>query len=506
MNDEQTSPLATSAPGNDIAGSGENNALGARQTTPQRRRHFARQLEQFGETTALILNDGQAISYQKLAHLADHFAQNFVRYDIWPQQICALQCRNNLTSVVAYLSCLRHQRPLLLLDPALPQPQVDAIIQRLEIAALINDQGEMTRVSTTAFRARTDLALLLSTSGSTGSPKSVMLSQANLQANAHSISQYLPMRVTDTAISGLPLHYSYGLSVLNSHLLIGAKIVLTDYSVMNKEFWQLMNQHQVTSLAGVPFSYQILKTLRFERLPLPAIRYLTQAGGKLSAELTSYVQQLSQQRHLPVFLMYGQTEATARIAYLPPEFLPNFADCIGMAIPGGELLLRDPQDRSIIENELTTGELCYRGDNIMLGYATHSAELRAHQHLDELATGDLAERLANGFYRIVGRLNRLLKLQGKRWTLDHLEAVFGTQGLKVVCTGRDDLLIVAAIDHNPSSDAPAQITLYLQQQLHLHPSLFKVLLLKDIPYTSNGKVHYQAIYHLACEGHPDAAG
>lgn len=472
----------------------------------QRRRHFARQLEQFGDTTALILNDGQHISYQTLAQLADHFAQNFVKFDVWPHQICALQCRNNLTSVVAYISCLRHQRPLLLLDPALPTTQLNELIQRLEIVALINEQGEMSRVSTSAFRARTDLALLLSTSGSTGSPKSVMLSQSNLQANALSISQYLPMLATDTAITSLPLHYSYGLSVLNSHLLMGAKIVLTDYSVMNKEFWQLVNQQQVSSLAGVPFSYQLLKTLRFERLPLPELRYLTQAGGKLTAELCAYLQQLSQQRPIPVYLMYGQTEATARIAYLPPEHLSKHADCIGDAIPDGELLLRDPQDRSVIAKALTTGELCYRGANVMLGYATNSSELRSTQLLEELATGDLAERLPNGLYRIVGRLNRMLKLQGKRWALDHLEAIFSAQGFKVVCTGRDELLVIAAVDPDVASTAPARISSYLQQQLQLHPTLFKVLLLRDIPYTSSGKIHYQAIFNFASGGTTDAAG
>jgi len=472
----------------------------------QRRRHFARQLEQFGEATALILNDGQHISYQTLAQLADHFAQNFVRFDVWPHQICALQCRNNLTSVVAYLSCLRHQRPLLLLDPALPAAQLAELTSRLEIVALINDQGEMSRVSTSAFRSRVDLALLLSTSGSTGSPKSVMLSQANLQANALAISQYLPMLASDTAITSLPLHYSYGLSVLNSHLLIGAKLVLTDYSVMNKEFWQLVNQQQVSSLAGVPFTYQMLKTLRFERLPLPALRYLTQAGGKLTPELTHYVRQLNQQGSMPVYLMYGQTEATARIAYLAPEHLPQYADCIGQAIPGGELLLREPLDRSVIDKPLTPGELCYRGANVMLGYATNAAELRCTQQIDELATGDLAERLPNGLYRIVGRLNRMVKLQGKRWMLDHLEATFSSQGHKVVCTGRDDLLVVGAIDPDVSSSIPAQISSYLQQQLQLHPTLFKVLLLRDIPYTSSGKVHYQAILNLACGGASDAAG
>jgi long-chain acyl-CoA synthetase len=466
--------------------------------------HFATNLAQFGEATALLLPDGTAVSYDRLAALCDHFAQNFVRFDVWPHQICALQCRNNLTTVVAYLSCLRHQRPLLLLDPALPAQQLEQLVKRLEIVALIDEQGDMTRVSTSAFRARADLALLLSTSGSTGSPKSVMLSQLNLQANALSICEYLPMLNTDTAITSLPLHYSYGLSVLNSHLLLGAKIVLTDYSLMNKEFWHLVNKHKVSNLAGVPFSYQMLKTLRFERLPLPALRYLTQAGGKLTPELTGYLKELSEQRACPVFLMYGQTEATARIAFLPPDQLPKYADCIGHAIPGGELLLREPHDRSVIEQPLTPGELCYRGMNVMLGYATNASELRMTQRLNELSTGDLAERLPNGLYRIVGRLNRMLKLQGKRWTLDHLEVTFSNKGFKVICSGRDDLLVIAAIDPNPTSEVPALINNYLQQQLHLHPSLFKILLLRDIPYTSSGKIHYQAILNLACGGSGDA--
>lgn len=471
----------------------------------QRRQHFARRLEQFGDATALILSDNQAISYQKLAQLADHFAQNFVQFDVRPHQICALLCRNNLTSIVAYLSSLRHQRPLLLLDPTLPSTQLTELIKRLEIVAIIDEKGEMTRVSASAFCARADLAIMLSTSGSTGSPKSVMLSQMNLQGNAVSISQYLPILTTDTAITSLPIHHSYGLSILNSHLLLGASIVVTDYSLMNKEFWLLVNKHQVSSLAGVPFSYQMLKKLCFERFPLPALRYLTQAGGQLTSELITYLKQLQLQRQIPVFVMYGQTEATARIAYLAPEYLSQYPDCIGNAIPGGVLFLRDPQDGNLLEEPQTTGELCYRGNNIMLGYATDTNELRATKVLDELATGDLAERLPNGLYRIVGRLNRLLKIHGKRFALAHVESILGYQGIKAICTGRDDLLIVAVIDPNVDSEAPAKTAVYLHQQLHLQPSLFKVLLLRDIPYTSSGKIHYQAIFNLTNGNYKDAA-
>ncbi|MFC0050184.1 AMP-binding protein [Rheinheimera tilapiae] len=459
--------------------------------------HFAKNLQRFGEQTALLLPDGTAISYLKLAQLADHFAQRFVQFDVWPQQVCALLCRNNLTTVVAYLCCLRHQRPLVLLDANLPQSQLDPLIRQLEIAVLIDDLGTMRRVSASAFRARPDLALLLSTSGSTGDPKSVMLSLDNLHSNALAISRYLPLQMSDVAITALPLHYSYGLSVLNSHLLCGATVLLTDYSVMNKEFWQLMRDFAVNSLAGVPFSYKMLKTLRFERLPLPALRYMTQAGGPLSDDLRQYVQLLAEQKQIPVYLMYGQTEATARIAWLRPEYLADHADCIGEPIPGGALLLRDVESRTEITEANLEGELVYQGPNVMLGYAQNSADLRSNDKMAELATGDLAILRPNGLFQITGRLKRMLKIQGKRWQLDQLETLLQRERWSTVCTGRDDLLVVAVIDANAESTAAAAVSDYLHTTLLLHPSLFKVLLVRDVPYTNNGKVHYHALLRIA---------
>jgi len=459
--------------------------------------HFAKNLQRFGEQTALLLPDGTAISYLKLAQLADHFAQRFVQFDVWPQQVCALLCRNNLTTVVAYLCCLRHQRPLVLLDANLPQSQLDPLIRQLEIAVLIDDLGTMRRVSASAFRARPDLALLLSTSGSTGDPKSVMLSLDNLHSNALAISRYLPLQMSDVAITALPLHYSYGLSVLNSHLLCGATVLLTDYSVMNKEFWQLMRDFAVNSLAGVPFSYKMLKTLRFERLPLPALRYMTQAGGPLSDDLRQYVQLLAEQKQIPVYLMYGQTEATARIAWLRPEYLADHADCIGEPIPGGALLLRDVESRTEITEANLEGELVYQGPNVMLGYAQNSADLRSNDKMAELATGDLAILRPNGSFQITGRLKRMLKIQGKRWQLDQLETLLQRERWSTVCTGRDDLLVVAVIDANAESTAAAAVSDYLHTTLLLHPSLFKVLLVRDVPYTNNGKVHYHALLRIA---------
>lgn len=459
--------------------------------------HFAKNLERFGEQTALLLADGTRISYLKLAQLADHFAQRFVQFDVWPQQICALLCRNTLTSVVAYLCCLRHQRPLVILDPNLPQSQLDQMVRQLEIAVVIDDMGVMRRVSASAFRARPDLALLLSTSGSIGDPKCVMLSLDNLHSNALAISRYLPLQKNDVGITALPLHYCYGLSVLNSHLLCGAAILLTDYTLSNKAFWLQMRDFAVTSLSLVPSSFKLLKSMRFEKLPLPALRYLTHAGGPLDADLHQYAQSVATTRSLPIYLMYGQTEATARIAWLRPEYLQEHADCIGEAIPGGTLLLRDVQNRQEISAANVEGELVYRGPNVMLGYGQNSADLRSSEKLTEIATGDLAIRLPNGLYLLTGRLTRMLKIQGKRWQLDALEQLLFRERWTTLCTGRDDLLVVAVIDANAESTLTFAVTSYLSDTLRLSAVLFKVILIRDIPYTSQGKVHYQALLRIA---------
>ncbi len=462
--------------------------------------HFALSLERFGEQTALVLPDGTCISYLKLAQLADHFAQRFVQFDVWPQQIYALKCRNNLTTVVAYLCCLRHQRPLVLLDPTLAQSQLDYLIRQLEVAVLIDDFGQMQRVSPSAFRARTDLALLLSTSGSTGDPKSVMLSLDNLQQNALSISRYLPIEPADTVMTALPLQHAYGLSVLNSHLLCGARVLLTDQGPASKVFWEQLRQFDVNSISLLPHQTQLLQKLQFARLALPSLRYLTVAAGRLSADGLQYLQQLSVSRRLPVYLMYGQTEATARIGWLRPDYLPEHGDCIGEAIPGGELWLRDMQNGAEILTANTEGELVYRGPNVMLGYAQQAADLRSSGKLGELATGDLAIRQPNGLYQITGRLNRLLKIQGKRWQLDQLEQQLAREKWPVVCTGEDDQLLVAVIDADPASALPAKVQQWLSGRLP--NACFQVILVRDIPYTSSGKVHYGALKQLAAADSP----
>ncbi len=236
-----------------------------------------------------------------------------------------------------------------------------------------------------------DLALLLSTSGSTGAPKLVRLSHANLLSNARAIAGYLALTPADRGITSLPLHYCYGLSVLHSHLVAGAGVVMTSASVVDPCFAAAMGDGRVTNLAGVPHSFELLERAGPDVVHVPSLRFVTQAGGRMRAERVRAWAERCRQWDAAFFVMYGQTEATARMAYLPPALATEHPQAIGRAIPGGHLELR-PVDGA----PAGVGELVYRGPNVMLGYATDQSELALGATVDELATGDMARYDADG--------------------------------------------------------------------------------------------------------------
>src|SRR5215207_4867976 len=236
-----------------------------------------------------------------------------------------------------------------------------------------------------------DLALLLSTSGSTGSPKLVRLSHDNVASNAESIAEYLSISAADRSATTMPMFYCYGLSVINSHLLRGAGLVLTDLSVVDPCFWELFRRHEATAFAAVPYTFELLERVGFADMELPKLRYVTQAGGRLAPADVQRYSELGQRRGWDLFVMYGQTEATARMAYLPPRLAADNPGTIGMAVPGGSFRI-DPVPG------LEHGELVYSGPNVMLGYAEHPEDLAAGRTVGELRTGDLARKHPNGLY------------------------------------------------------------------------------------------------------------
>ena len=256
------------------------------------------------------------------------------------------------------------------------------------------------------------LALLLATSGSTGSPKLVRLSRENVESNARAIREYLKLDETERPITTLPMQYTYGLSILNSHLLAGGCILMTKESCVQEGFWKFFREQKATSLGGVPYTYQILKRLRFFEQEFPWLRSMTQAGGKLPADLVTEVGTWAQARGIRFYVMYGQTEATARMSYLPPEDCLKKPGSIGIPVPGGKFSLLG-EDGEPVCGTGVDGELIYEGANVSLGYAKNKEDLmRGDENRGVLHTGDIARRDADGYYYIAGRKKRFIKLYG----------------------------------------------------------------------------------------------
>ena len=331
-----------------------------------------------------------------------------------------------------------------------------------------------------------DLAVLLSTSGSTGVSKFVRLSRANLVANAESIVEYLSIGPDDCALLGLPLHYCYGLSVLHSHLLAGASVVITDRSVVDPCFWDLVTEHDVTTFPAVPFTFDLLDRVDFASMDVPSLRYITQAGGKLAADKVARYAALGRDKGFELFVMYGATEATARMAYLPPNLAETYPEAIGQPIPGGSFDLADD------------GELIYAGPNVMMGYASSRAALAAGGEIDVLHTGDLARRNAAGLYEIVGRKSRFLKMFGLRISLDGVEdfveeLVGNTSG--VAATGTDDQLVVALA--GCAGDEAETTRNRIADRFGLPLSALRVTTPAELPRLANDKVDYISIRQSA---------
>lgn len=445
-------------------------------------------LERHGDACAVIAPDGTRTSYRELAAQADALAAGFPA----ERGLGIVRCRNTPATLVAYLAALRHGQVALLVDAAMPAEQLEGLADAYQAEWLVDDAGELSATGRSGGAIDPRAALLLSTSGSTGSPKQVVLSADNLDANAAAIAEYLGIDGHERPITTLPFQYSYGLSVINSHLLAGATLLLTEDALTTREFWDFFKAEGATSLAGVPTLYDMLARLRIERMDLPSLRTLTQAGGRLGADKVRRFHGIARDKGWRFFVMYGQTEATARMAYLPPELAAQHADCIGIPIPGGRFRLVDEQGNDI-DAPNTEGELVYQGPNVMQGYACDRADLEHLEPPDELATGDLAVRTTAGLYRITGRLKRIIKLYGHRVALDEVERTLQAAGHAVICGGDDSRLVIA---HRPHDD-PAAILTCAIERCRVPAAAVRCVALEDWPTTESGKIAYHKLAELA---------
>lgn len=424
------------------------------------------------DAVALIDADsGEVSTYRELKARVDALAQQLAG----ERTLAFVACRQDVVSIVGYLAALAAGHAVFLFDAELALR--DELMQRYR-PGLVVEGGVVSAQRDHAHALHPALRLLLSTSGTTGSPKLVRLSLANLQANARSIAQYLGLSADERAITSLPFHYSYGLSVLHSHLAVGASLVVSDASVMRPELWSAIRTHACTSFAGVPYAYQIMRRVGFDKMELPSLRMLTQAGGKLPAPLVAHYHALMKARGGRFYTMYGQTEATARMSYLPPERAQDKAGSIGIAIPDGTLSIE--QD-----------ELVYRGPNVMLGYATCSEELAlGDTQGGVLHTGDLGYQDDEGFFYITGRRKRFAKVYGLRINLDELEAKVRAEGNAAVLSDDERLSVFCEFG---SDQELAALRAALASELKLNVNTFRMVRVEALPLLASGKVDYDAL-------------
>jgi acyl-CoA synthetase (AMP-forming)/AMP-acid ligase II len=402
------------------------------------------------------------------------------------RRLVLLAGANDLDALVGYLAALHAGHPVLL-APSGNDTHLSRLVDAFDPDVLLTGSSAWTveeRRTGSAHSFHPDLAVLMSTSGSTGSPRLVRLSHQNLHANATAIAQYLGLTPADRAISSLPMHYCYGLSVINSHLVAGAGIVLTDCSVVDPCFWEQLRRHEVTGFAGVPHTFDLLDRVGFDSMSLPSLRYVTQAGGRLSPDRVRRYAERGERDGWDLYVMYGQTEATARMAYLPPALARSHPTSIGIPIPGGTLDI-EPVDGA----DAGVGELVYRGPNVMLGYADDPGDLASGATLDALHTGDLARRTDEGLFEIVGRRSRFAKIFGLRIDLDHLEALLDDRSIEALCTTDDDRVILAVTTDRDAVEARGVVT----AETGLPPSRVVVEVLPHLPRLANGKPDHVAV-------------
>lgn len=441
-------------------------------------------IEKFKNNVAII-TENERITYSELLKRTEKVESALIEQ---PHRLVIIKCENNLNSIINYLAVLRTNCPAILLDYNLNNEQIKTYIQKYQPHFILDKNIQKLQSDT---QCSSELAILLSTSGSTGNPKLVRLSRKNIQVNAESIAKYLNIRKTDRAITTLPFHYSYGLSVINSHFLKGASILLSSESVISKKFWNLINENKVTSFAGVPYTFDMLKKLRFENLNLPHLRYITQAGGKLSEENGKYFTQICQRKNIDFFIMYGQTEASPRMSYFKTNDFPKKINSIGKAIPGGKICLYD-NSNNIVNNPYKNGELVYYGQNVMMGYAENQQDLEKTDDLKGvLYTGDVAFFDEDGFFFIAGRKNRFTKIQGLRMNLDDLTQYFVSKSIDAVAVSNDLLICIIS-----EVNIDTEIRKTFLKQFKLHHSIVKFIQVEEIPKNSTGKILFKNLENI----------
>ena len=453
------------------------------------------------ERLAVVDNAGNRLTY---GELCDH--ANSIGPKLEPRAMVFCLCKNEAGSLAGYIGMVEHNAIPLVLSSKIDGELLNTLLETYTPAYLwvpVEMQEQfaypcvhtelgyaLLRTGHEIFPMHEKVQFLMTTSGSTGSPKLVRYKKGNLEANARNVAKAFGWTVDERGICDLGMQYTMGLNVINSHLYAGATVLLTTHNLMSGAFWDYIREEKGTNFTGVPFSYDIFARLHFERMDLPYLTTLAEGGGKLTdkryMELAEYARAKGK-RFIPTF---GTTETSARMCMLPPELAIEKVGSIGRAIPEGELFLIDDDGKRLEEQE-AEGELCYRGPNVTMGYAVCKEDLlKDDEWKGEYHTGDFARRDGDGCYYVTGRKSRFLKLLSYRVSLDQSERMIQQQfNIECACTGTDQRMDIYITDGSLSGEVRS----FISQKTGLFSNLFKVFVVDSIPRNDSGKIAYRML-------------
>lgn len=456
----------------------------------------------FINNIAIKTDCGEILTYDELQSEADK-----LKVFLNSNKLAFCLCSNTIPSIVGYVAFMQAGVATVLLDSKKDRDLLNNLLciynpnyiwapkaKEMGFGKVLAEMNGyvLYEHSMALMNIHPDLSLLLTTSGSTGSPKLVRLTQKNLKSNADSIADYLHITEKDRPVTSLPMYYSYGMSVINSHFIKGATLLLTEKTVFDKEFWDFVKRERASSIAGVPYTYEMLKRLRFFSMHLPDLKTMVQAGGKLNAEIAKEYIEFAKSNSKEFIIMYGQTEAAPRMSYLPFENALEKYASIGIAIPGGRFSIRDVDDNEIVKPD-TDGELVYFGDNVCMGYAEKPEDLsKGDENHGILHTGDVAKCDKDGYYYITGRMKRFVKIWGNRVNLDTIEQLIKPITTNCACVGDDNKITVFLTD----SSYEKKVITFLAEKTKLNTRAFEIKVLEEIPTKVSGKIDYSQLKKL----------
>ena len=464
---------------------------------------FLDNLKNYNNKIAVTTEEGKNISYKELLKETDKL-KKFL--DTKNKSLVFLIGKNNLETIISYISSIHSDHAIALLDEKIDSELLENLIIKYRPDFVISEKNK--KIKSQEFSLFSDyynfkilknknsvnkninknLLFLISTSGSTGSSKFVRISFENTQNNLLSILKYLPINEKDVTITTLPISYVYGLSIFNTHLYQGARIVLNEKSVIEKRFLNLLEKEKVTSFGGVPYTFSIIDRVHKNKINFDSLKYVTQAGGKMNEKLLKNIMDLFKSNNKKFISMYGAAEATARMSYLDWKYAEDKFGSIGKPIVGGEFSLENNNGQKINETNVE-GELIYKGNNVCLGYANHISDLSLGDiNKGILKTGDIALKDKDDFFYLKGRKDRYVKIFGLRLNLDELEELVSNYGVENICKFDTENKINILIKENTNN---FNLIKYISGKLSLHPNVFSIKKVNQFPMTKNLKIKYK---------------